>query len=135
MIYWPLTSGAEFDIAFPLLSPLSEAEKQGGSIIIVLRNDVGRWEIDGQGWDWYFSPAWVRCPVTNPDPLDPSQWPPRGEYTYEAYIEVAAPDTPEDYSYRLLSKGIAIFGDYKDPQPGQYENEVIYNQYGETIPQ
>lgn len=133
MIYWPLEPGAEYDIAIPLLSPLSEAEKQGGSIIIVLRNDVGRWDIDGHGWDWYFSPAWVRIPISLGDDFNPNNWPPSGEYTYEAYIEVAAPDTPEDYSYRLLSKGIAIFGDYKDPQPGQYEQEIAYNQYGETI--
>lgn len=133
MIYWPLTPGAEYDIAIPLLSPLTDAEMQDGEIYFNIRNNVGRWKIDASGWDWYASPAWIRIPVSLGDDFNPNEWPPSGEYTYEAFIEVVAPDHPEDYSYRLLSQGIAIFGAYSQPQPGQYENEVIYNQYGETI--
>lgn len=134
MIYWPITPGTEFDIAFPLLSPLSEAEMQEGRLMFTMKNDVGRWEIDGSDWDWYASPAWIRVPVTIPDPVTPGQnWPPEGEYTYEAFIEVVAPDHPEDYSNRLLSKGIAIFGAYSQPQPGQYEQEITYQQYGQEI--
>ena len=133
MIYWPLEPGAEYDIAIPLLSPLSEKEVQDGVIYFNIRNNVGRWKIDASGWDWYYSPGWIRIPVTLPDDFDPANWPPSGEYTYEARMEVAAPDYPEDYTNRKLSEGICIFGAYSEPRPRRYEQEVIYNQYGETI--
>ena len=133
MIYWPYTPGAEYDIAIPLLSPLTEKEMQEGNLIFNIRNDTGRWTIDSFGWDWYYSPGWIRVPISLGDDFDPSAWPPQGEYTYEARIEVAAPDHPEDYTNRKLSEGICIFGAYSNPRPRRYENEIMYQQYGETI--
>lgn len=134
MVYWSTESGAEYDTCFPLLSPLTDAERENGNIHFVLQNNVGRWEIDGSGWDWFDTPGWIRVPVQNPEDLVPGQnWPIEGEYTYEMHIEVIAPDTPEDYSNRIVSKGIAIFGDYADPRPRRYEQEITYQQYGQEL--
>jgi len=134
MIYWSTESGAEYNTYYPLLSPLTDKEREEGNLHFVLFNNVGRWEIDASNWDWFDSPGWILVPVRTPEEVVPGQnWPSEGEYTYEMCIEVVAPDHPEDYSYRVISKGLAIFGDYADPRPRRYEQEVIYQQYGQEL--
>lgn len=127
MIYWPITPGAEYEIAIPLNQPLTEAELQDGVLTIELRNNVGRWNLDGSGLDWDATPAWLKISQVNSDDLDSADWPPVGEYTYVARISVSSED--ESGTDRILSVGLLQFGEY-DHNPHQYQdNYVEYEQY------
>ena len=105
MIYWTAKPDTEYTIAFPLAAPVTDAEKDHGELQITIRNNVGR------------------------TPLDPDAIPPEGEYTYEARLETPAPDRPAEYSNRVISTGLMVFGDYV-PEREQYDdNKTEYEQY------
>jgi hypothetical protein len=127
MIYWTAKPDTEYTIAFPLAAPVTDAEKDHGNFLLTIRNNVGRWNITGYDWDWDATPGWLY--VSGRTPLDPDAIPPEGEYTYEARLEVPAPDHPEDYTNRVISTGLMVFGDYL-PEREQYDdNKTEYEQY------
>ena len=133
MIYWPTKPGAEYYINLPLNFPLTDEEKENGVISILIRNDVGRWSIEGGGWDWSFTPGWAKSHNFNASDPDENSWPPEGEYTYAARISVPNPDGGEVLSSRIFSSGLLIFGEYATPKPTKYEQEMKYTQYGQEI--
>lgn len=131
MIYWPITPGAEFTIAFPNNLGLKPEDLEELDLYVEIRNDVGLWTLTGSGWDFDATPGWILVYMTNPDEVDPSFYPPEGEYTYEAHVEHPSPDG-DDYSDRILSRGLMVFGDYKAERK-EYDKEIYYQQYGEEI--
>ena len=120
MIYWPITPGAEYDIAFPNNLGITEADLEDESVDIEVRNTVGLWEMVGSGWIFdVISPLWLIIHQANPDDADPGYFPPAGEYEYRLRL-----------GDRILSIGILIFGDYKPAQAQQYDDTPIeYEQY------
>ena len=129
MLYWPFTPGAVYDIAIPKSKPLTAEELADGNIHIHLRNEVGRWEIDGGDWDWDETPLYILLHCVNDADPEPGYFPPAGEYTYEAFVEIIDPDG-DGYSHRLISTGLAVFGDYGHAIQQYEDNETIYEQYG-----
>ncbi len=120
MIYWPITPGAEYDIAFPNNLGITEADLEDATVDIEIRNTVGDWEMVGSGWTFdAVSPLWLILWCSNPDEQESDYFPPAGEYEYRLRV-----------GDRVLSQGILVFGEYKAAGDDQYdETSTEYEQY------
>jgi len=120
MIYWNTTPGAAYDIAIPNNIGITPAEVEEMELVIVIQNNVGRWDVDGTGWIIdEVTPGYLLLHLTNSD--DPWEFPPDGEYTYWAYLF-------NEHTELLLSQGLMIFGDYEADRI-EYEQTTEYEQY------
>lgn len=119
MLYYPLPpSHIEWD--FPNNYSLTGEEDATGEIRLELRNDVGRWTIDGELAELTFTPGYIRYEF---DMAEDNPFPPEGEYTYIL----------TDGDGRVLSTGLMIVGDYT-PDRSEHDTTIEYSQYGQEIP-
>lgn len=129
MIYWP-TNGDAISWHFPNNLQLTE-DTLPDELLLELRNDVGRWLIDGDIDPQDITPGFI---TYGWEPGEDPVYPPTGEYTYTlwAYHEIE-PDVWDDGI--VISKGLCIVGEY-DEKPQQIENEnehIQYEQFGENF--
>ena len=125
MIYWPTIPDYTMVVAFPNSYGFAAAGWEGDPFLVI-RNDVGRWVIEG---DWALEDVTANYFISRwdvPDPMPEHYFPPRGEYTYELWW---GPDTDHRM---VVSEGILIIGDYKAKKT-EYEQTIYYEQYGQEI--
>lgn len=120
MIYWTMTPGTTMVTSFPNSYGFAAAGWEE-TLVLVIRNDTGRWVIDGEWGDTevtanYFINYWD-LPEDYVSPF------PQGEYTY---LLLRGWDGP------IVSEGIIIIGDYK-AQREENEQTIYYEQYGQEI--
>lgn len=118
MIYWPLTPGTSFTLAFPNTAPGEALEWEEGAWL-ELENNVSLLKFGGYIDFDQMDKEFCFCYWTNPDDLDPADYPPQGEYTYTLRRGEDGP---------VVSKGIMILGAY-DADRTEYEQTIQYEQY------
>ena len=120
MIYWPMKPGTTMTIAFPNSYGFAAAGWEE-DLFLEIRNDVGRWVINGE---WGYVDVTANYFISYWDVPEGEDYPwPDGEYTY--YLR-RGEDGP------IVSQGILFIGNF-DGERNENENTTIYDQYGEQI--
>lgn len=126
MIYWP-TDGSAIRWAFPNNTGMTGQEPWLAGLYLELRNDTGRWYLDGD-ISPEFTPNYL---IYGWEPGPDATNPPAGEYTYFLWAYELCGEW-EWCNGKIIAQGLCIVGEYEDA-PGQFEREMLYEQFGENI--